>query len=132
MGMKGDRIAAYARYSSDKQNESSIDDQLRRARDEAKHEGKRVREDLVFTDEAKSGSFANLPGRDALMAKIKRREIDVLIIESTSRLARDMEHATRLHKELAFYGVQMISIADGIDSSRKGTKQQLAMKALLD
>ena len=41
MQLKGDRIAAYARYSSDRQSESSVDDQLRRIRSFASARGKR-------------------------------------------------------------------------------------------
>ena len=40
MNLKGNRIGAYARYSSDKQSDSSIEDQLRRFRDVLAREGR--------------------------------------------------------------------------------------------
>ena len=47
------RVAIYARYSSDLQSETSIDDQVRLCRERAKRDGMTVAE--VFTDYAISG-----------------------------------------------------------------------------
>ena len=71
MSFRGDRIAAYARYSSDKQSEASIEDQLRRLRDFLTREGRTLDEKLVLTDYAVSGASTNRPGFDALMALVR-------------------------------------------------------------
>lgn len=131
MHFKGDRVAGYARYSSDRQSESSVEDQLRRIRGFASKSGKRLDESLTFTDHAISGASTARPGFEALMERIKRREIDVLLVEDTSRLSRDNADALNLYKNLAFYGVQLVAISDGIDSSTKGAKLAYSVKALM-
>lgn len=130
MALKGSRIAAYARYSSDKQSDASIEDQLRRIRELVAREGHSLDEALIFTDYAISGSSTNRPGFDALMGKIHRRELDVLLVESVDRLSRDLGDSDRLYKDLRANGVQLLSLGDGIDSSNKGAKLQFGVKAL--
>ncbi len=130
MQLKGNRIGAYARYSSDKQNVSSVDDQLRRFRTALAPIGRELNPALTFTDHAISGKSTDRPGFEALMQKVKAREIDVLIVEDVSRLARNQSDATRLYEELAYYGVQLISLDDGIDTQSKGAKLQYGVKAL--
>ncbi len=125
------RVAAYARYSSDKQSESSIDDQLRRVREYASKAGLELDPALIFADAAISGASTQRPGFESLMARIARREIDVLLVEDTSRLSRDNADALNLFKQLAFRGVKLISISDGIDSSTKGAKLAFSVKALM-
>ena len=125
------KVAVYARYSSDKQSESSIDDQLRRAREYASKHGFEIDPALTFRDAAISGASTQRPGFESLMARIARREIDMLLVEETSRLSRDNADALNLYKQLAFHGVQLISISDGIDSSTKGAKLAYSVKALM-
>lgn len=130
MHLKGNRIGAYARYSSDKQSVSSVDDQLRRFQTALAQVGRELNPALTFTDHAISGKSTERPGFEALLQKVKRRELDVLIVEDVSRLARNQSDATRLYEELAFYGVQLISLGDGIDTQQKGAKLQFGVKAL--
>jgi len=56
------RCAVYARYSSDLQRESSIEDQIRRCREYALRQGCQVIEELVVADRAVSA--ASVAGRD--------------------------------------------------------------------
>ena len=62
------RVAIYARYSSDLQRQSSIEDQIRKCRKHAEKMGWDVVEEYVRFDEAKSG--ASLTGREGLTAII--------------------------------------------------------------
>ena len=79
----------YARYSSDKQRETSIDDQIRLSQQRAALENMNVGQ--VFRDEGISGmtSITERPGATAMMEAAKARLFDVLIIEGLDRLARD-------------------------------------------
>jgi site-specific DNA recombinase len=129
--LKGNRIAAYARYSSDKQSENSIEDQLRRFRELLAREGRSLDEHLTLTDYAVSGASTSRPGFEVLLGMVRRREIDVLLVEDVSRLSRDQCDAHALYKELAYYNVQLISLADGIDSTTKGAKLAYSVKALM-
>jgi site-specific DNA recombinase len=93
------RCAIYARYSSDLQRESSIEDQIRKCREFADRQGWTVLENYVRSDQAISG--AALPGRDALQSRVedakrKPRPFDCLLVEDTSRLARMSESAAKI------------------------------------
>ena len=110
------RCAIYARYSSDLQREASIEDQVRRCREYAGRQGWTVVEQFVVADKAVSA--AALAGRDGLQrlvsaAKLKSRIFDCLLIDDTSRLARDMSDALRTFKTLEFHGVTVVSCQPG-------------------
>lgn len=97
----------YARYSSDLQNERSIDDQIALCRQIAARHDCRVTE--VFTDRAKSGaSMFERDGLLALMNAAKRREFNVVISESLSRLSRDAEDTPAIYKRLSFNDITII------------------------
>ncbi len=125
------RVGIYARYSSDLQSETSIDDQARRAREIVARNGGDPTKARVFPDSAISGASRARPGLDALLAAVDAGEIDIVITEDVSRLARDMEDAAHIFKHLQYAGVPLISISDGIDTSSKHAKMTFAFKSMI-
>lgn len=118
--LAGRRVASYARYSTDKQSESSIDDQhAKLARFVEARAGKIARR---FDDAATSGAIRSRPGVDALLAAALGREIDVLVIEDTSRLTRDSEDWSYFEKRFSFYGVRVLAIDDAYDSASESAQ----------
>jgi DNA invertase Pin-like site-specific DNA recombinase len=104
--------ALYARFSSDLQNDRSIDDQLAVARSLAKRDELDVV--MTFNDRAKSG--ATLFDRDGLlemMAAAKAKKFKVLVVESLDRLSRDQQDLAGLFKRLSFYGVEIRTVNEG-------------------
>ena len=81
------RAALYARYSSDQQRATSIDDQFRNCRRRADAEGWRIVRE--FSDAAMSGSDASRPQYQAMLSAAAKREFDVLVVDDLSRLTRD-------------------------------------------
>ena len=63
---ESNRCAVYARYSSEKQNALSIDQQIRKCRECAQREGLQVIEECIFTDEAITGATDNRAGLPSL------------------------------------------------------------------
>ena len=64
------RAVIYARYSTDMQSETSVEDQVRLCRERAERDGHDVTQ--VFSDYAISGSsLVNRPGMLSLMAAAK-------------------------------------------------------------
>lgn len=127
--------AIYTRYSSDLQRESSIEDQERRCRQFAEQQGWAVVEEFVLADKALSG--ASLAGRGRLealiqAAKRKPRPFDRLLVDDTSRLARDYADSSKLVKTLQFYGVEVSVVANGIDTSQKSSKMTMAVMGIID
>ena len=81
--------AIYARYSSDLQNERSIDDQIAACQEYAARCGIAGAFD-VYADAALSGaSMATRPQLLALMAAVRARRVSAVITEAIDRLSRD-------------------------------------------
>jgi site-specific DNA recombinase len=92
------RAALYARYSSENQNEKSIDDQFSLCRELCAREGMAVT--MTFEDRAISGTGAiTRPGFQSLMRAAEARLFDVIVAEDMDRLFRDQAdyHTTRKH-----------------------------------
>ena len=99
------RAALYARYSTDRQRETSIGDQLRAAHDRAAREGWPIV--ATRADEGISGStpVALRPGGKALLADALAGRFDVLILEGLDRLSRELGEAETMVKRLEHRGL---------------------------
>jgi site-specific DNA recombinase len=80
--------AIYARYSTDLQDKTSIDGQVRNCKTLAERDGLNVV--ATFTDEGISGTTdeEHRPGFGALMKAASREEFDVVLVDEHNRLAR--------------------------------------------
>jgi DNA invertase Pin-like site-specific DNA recombinase len=99
------RCALYARYSSDLQSPTSIEDQLQLCRAYAERQGWTVV--ATFQDAALSGfGVEHRPGYQELLAAAlaPARSLDVIVVEDLSRLTRDMAELLRLHHRLRLRG----------------------------
>ena len=90
-------VAIYARYSTDKQDARSIDDQLRRCREFAeRHDQEVVAE---FTDAAMSGAHTDrvqLRRMLDIATATKRPPFKAVIVDDLSRLSRDLGDTWRI------------------------------------
>src|SRR5260221_10487186 len=106
------RVAVYARYSSENQNERSIADQVAGCREHAGRIGAAVVD--VYSDFALSGAhLKSRPEAVRLMQDAKAGRFDVVITESLDRLSRDQEDIAGLYKRLSFANVKIITIGEG-------------------
>lgn len=106
------RAALYARYSTDLQNERSVDDQFALCRSYADRE--RLAVTATFADHAKSG--ASIFGRQGLLdmlAKARDRAFDVLVVEHTDRIARSMKDLAGIHETFTFLGIEIRAVHSG-------------------
>jgi site-specific DNA recombinase len=107
------KAAIYARFSTDLQNERSIEDQIALCRNYAVREGMDVTE--VYEDRARSGG--SILGRDGLLRLMDRardRSFEVIIVEALDRLSRDMEDLAGIHKRLSFLGIEIRAVHEGV------------------
>ena len=131
------RCAIYARYSSDRQNPRSIDDQVRKCRDHARTNGWQVIDNHIYTDEAISGAQSNRPGYQRLLKivgqspKTEQHPFDAILVEDTSRLWRDQEEQARALKRMKFVGIRLVG-CDGSDSASASSSLFLGMKGLMN
>ncbi len=129
------KCAIYARYSSDLQRATSIEDQVRKCREYALAKGWTVDENYVRSDKGISG--ASLAQRDALRslieaAKQNPRPFARLLVDDTSRLARDVADALNMVKTLDYHGVHVLFVSQQIDSGQKSARSLLTLHGMMD
>lgn len=128
------QLAIYARYSCDKQNETSLEDQIRRCTELAQRHGMSVSKDLIYTDAAVSGTDKG----DALREGYRRlREdwdagkFDVLVVDEFSRLSRDNVEQAVLQKRLEKSRRVRLITADGVDTQDPDWQLRLGFQGLI-
>jgi site-specific DNA recombinase len=127
------RLAIYARYSSDQQNERSIDDQVRLCRDHAARLGGDVVG--IYADYALSGDvLRNRPQAIRLLTDARAGSCDAVLAESLDRLSRDQEDIAGIFKRLRFAGVRLLTVSEGeigeLHIGLKGTMNALFLRDL--
>ncbi|HEY2466762.1 MAG TPA: recombinase family protein [Terracidiphilus sp.] len=128
------RCAAYARYSSDLQSPRSIEDQLRICREYALARGFAFLEEHVYVDEALSGVGADRPGLGRLLdaALSPNRPFDVILLDDSSRLARNTKDALGIFERLNFAGIRLIAVSQGIDSENEQAHVLMTVHGMVD
>ncbi|MGB7779194.1 MAG: recombinase family protein [Pseudolabrys sp.] len=125
-------MSIYARYSSDKQREASIEDQVRLCEERAAREGWRVVK--RYTDHAISGASLVRTGIQALMQDAQSGKFDLVLTESLDRISRDQEDIAGLYKRLRFAGVKIYTLSEGeiaeLHIGFTGTMSALYLKSL--
>jgi site-specific DNA recombinase len=107
------RAVIYARFSTDLQNERSIEDQITLCREYTSREGMNVVE--VYEDRARSGgSVTGRGGLLRLLDQARERSFDVVVVEALDRLSRDMEDLAGIHKRLSFLGIEIRAVHEGV------------------
>jgi DNA invertase Pin-like site-specific DNA recombinase len=105
------RAALYARVST---AEQTPENQLVALRGFAEARGWTVSE---FVDHGVSGTKDRRPQLDALLAGVRRRKFDVVLMTKLDRLARSTHHLVTLAKELQVLGVDLVAIDQAIDTT---------------
>ena len=128
------RCGVYARYSSDRQSPASIEDQLRRCREYADKQQWDVLSHHVYTDVELSGAGSDRPGWTRLRAaiNIKPRPFDVLLVDDTSRLCRNLGENSTFTDEAKFLGLRVVAVSQGIDTENKQAKVLMTFHGLAD
>src|SRR5262245_61838231 len=126
------RAVIYARYSSEHQSESSIEDQVRNCRRLCEEKDWHVAE--VYSDRALSGASTLRPGYQKLLADARKGKFDLVVAEGLDRLSRDQVTTATLFQQLSFIGIMIYTRADGevseLHVGLKGTMNALFLKDL--
>ena len=126
------RCAIYARYSSDRQSQTSADDQIRDCRRRAEREGWTIVAE--YRDEEISGADIRRPGMTGLLAAAAAGSFDIVLAEDLDRIARDLEDVARIHKRLTYAGAKIFTLAVGEISlmhiGLKGTMDAMELEKL--
>ena len=108
------RAVIYARYSTDLQSASSIDDQVRLCRERLERDGHELMQ--VYNDRAVSGASLMRPGIQLLMQDATRGAFDLVYTEALDRISRDQEDAAGFFKRMRFAGGSIATLAEAESS----------------
>ena len=99
--------AAYARYSTNRQTENSIQYQLSQIRQYCAQNGITIV--ATYTDEGQSGTNTDRAGFQALVSAAKRHDFETVVIYDISRGSRDVADWFSFRKDMTLLGVEVIS-----------------------
>ena len=126
------RTAIYARFSTELQNDRSVEDQVHLCRTHAERTGLTVV--ATYFDRARSG--ASVHGRDGLMEMLHSARsggFDVILVEALDRLSRDQEDLAGIWKRLTFAGIELRAVHEGTaDQVQIGVRGLLGSLYLAD
>jgi site-specific DNA recombinase len=124
------KAALYSRFSTDRQNESSIADQVRVCTEYVERQGWKVVE--RFEDQGISGAaLGNRPGVLMLQEGALARRFDAVVVTDLSRLSRSQGDLSKMIDRLTARGVRVIGVQDGYDSTRRGHKLQAGLSGII-
>jgi DNA invertase Pin-like site-specific DNA recombinase len=128
------RAVIYARYSSEQQRATSIDDQIRLCKERIAREGWTMVQ--VYRDSAMSGATTLRPAYQAMLEGAREAAFAVVVAEALDRLSRDQEDIAALFKRLQFAGIRLVTLGEGdigvLHIGLKGTMNALFLKDLAD
>jgi site-specific DNA recombinase len=127
------RAAIYARFSSDRQDERSIEDQVRLCRELAERLGATVVD--TYADFGISGAhLGSRPEALRLIADLRLGRFDLVLAEALDRISRDQEDTAHLWKRIVFAGAKLVTFGEGEISEMhvgfKGTMNAVFLKDL--
>ncbi|ABV92145.1 recombinase [Dinoroseobacter shibae DFL 12 = DSM 16493] len=126
------RAAIYARYSTDLQSDSSIEDQHRLCARLITSNGWREAE--TYSDRGLSGASHLRPAYQRLLEDARGNAFDIVVAEGLDRISRDQEHIAAFFKQMRFQGIPVFTVAEGeiseLHIGLKGTMSSLFLKDL--
>jgi DNA invertase Pin-like site-specific DNA recombinase len=118
------RIALYARCST-RNKDQNPETQLLPLRDYAKHRGFEIQGEYV--DHGFSGAKDKRPALDRLMAAVRKRHVDGVLVLKFDRFARSTRHLVLTLEEFQSLGVAFISLTEAVDTSTPAGKLMYTM-----
>lgn len=116
--------AAYVRVSTERQDEYSLDSQLKLIREYAAAHDMDVPREYVFVEDGVSGRYARKrPAFQDMIALAKETEkpFSVILVWKFSRFARNQEESIVYKSMLSRLGVEVVSISEPLDDSPFGS-----------
>lgn len=106
------KAVLYARYSTDRQNDLSVDDQIAVCRKAAARDNLTVTE-IVFDRAASSASLQECTNLTKLLVTAQQHTFDAVVVESLDRLSRNLAELPTIYQLLDFHGVRILTVNEG-------------------
>jgi site-specific DNA recombinase len=124
------KAALYSRFSTDRQNEFSIADQVRICSEYIQRQGWTVVE--RFEDQGISGAaLGNRPGVQLLLQGALAHRFGVIVVTDLTRLSRSQGDLSKMIDRLTMQGIRVIGVQAGYDSARRGHKLQAGLPGII-
>jgi DNA invertase Pin-like site-specific DNA recombinase len=105
------RAAVYIRVSTAEQETAMQEAELR------EYCERRGWELKVYKDHGQSGAKSDRPALNTLLADMRRRKIDVLVVWALDRLARSLRQLLTIAEECRSLGVDLVSLKQNVDTT---------------
>ena len=124
------KIVIYARYSSDRQTEQSIEGQLRVCHEYAE------RNDYVvireYIDRAISGTTDNRPEFLRMIEDSKRRDFEFVLVYQLDRFSRSRYDSANYKMKLKKNGVRVLSARENISDDASGILMESVLEGMAE
>lgn len=120
------KVALYARFSSDNQRSESIDAQIRAMKAYCEQHHFVIVE--TYVDEAKSATSDRRPAFQQMISDSSTRSFNVLLVHKLDRFARNRYDSAVYKRELKKNGVTVYSVLENLDDS----PESIMMEAVLE
>lgn len=120
----------YARYSSDKQTEQSIEGQLRYCNQYAQMHGYSIIGNYI--DRAISGTSDNRPQFQQMIADSAKKQFQFIIVWKLDRFARNRYDSAIYKNKLKKNGVKVISATEGIGEGNESIILEAVLEAMAE
>jgi DNA invertase Pin-like site-specific DNA recombinase len=105
------RTAIYVRVSTAEQNTDAQESELR------EYCARRGWSCTVYRDHGQSGAKHSRPALNTLLADLRRRKIDVVVVWALDRLARSLKQLLTISEECRSLGVDLVSLKQSLDTT---------------
>ena len=130
IGEKMKKIVIYARYSSDRQTEQSIEGQLRVCHEYAE------RNDYVvvheYIDRALSGTTDRRPAFLQMIEDSKKKEFEYVLVYQLDRFARNRYDSANYKMKLKKNGVRVLSARENISDDASGILMESVLEGMAE
>lgn len=123
-------VVIYARYSSYKQTEQSIEGQLATCYDYAKRNGYTVINEYI--DEAVTGTSDNRPSFQKMIEDSNKKNFNAVIVYQLDRFARDRYVSARYKHKLKQNNVRVFSARENIAEDASGVLMESVLEGMAE
>ena len=124
------KVALYARFSSDNQRTESIDAQIRAMKDYCKK--KKFVIVNTYIDEARSAMNDRRPSFQQMIADSDKREFNIVLVHKLDRFARNRYDSAVYKRELKKNGVMVYSVLENIDDSPESIMMESIIEGMAE
>ena len=130
MSGKGENAVVYARFSSAKQQETSIEGQLAAARQYAEAKGYTIIKE--YCDRAKTGTNDNREAFQQMLSDCSKKQFTVIIVWKVDRFGRNREEITFNKYRAKKCGVRVEYVAENIAEGPEGVILESVLEGMAE